>query len=128
MISTNDLIGLQYGWGNRPGDGSGKTDCFQLACEIHRRLGLRDYAAAYAWMYDKYADTTFDRAVIGEWLLTNARRLQRPQLGCITILPATDGAALATFLDEESLIFIGPDHNVVKAAVPYRAGYLFWLE
>lgn len=128
MINTNDLIGLQYGWGNRPGDGSGKTDCFQLACEIHRRLGLRDYSREYAWMYDKYTDDTFNRAIICEWLFANAHRHQRPQLGSITLLGAVNGIALATFLDEESLIFIGPDHNVVKAAVPYRPGCLFWLK
>ena len=37
----NDLIGLEYQWGAHFRDGRGKTDCFQLVCEIRERLAQR---------------------------------------------------------------------------------------
>ena len=43
----NDLIGLQYQWGARFADGKGYTDCFQLVCEIRKRLGLSDYSGKF---------------------------------------------------------------------------------
>lgn len=128
MINTNDLIGLEYGWGHRPGDGSGKTDCFQLACEVHRRLGYGDYSPLFAWVYDKYTDETFNRTNLARWLLENGRRHRYAQLGSVVLLPAVIGAAMGTYLDCETVLFIGPTHNVVKAVLPPNTGHLFWME
>jgi len=55
----NDLIGLAYRWGCRPGDGSGCTDCFQLVCAVRRQLGLPDHAAQFEWVYQEHTAETF---------------------------------------------------------------------
>lgn len=128
MINTNDLIGLEYGWGHRPGDGSNKTDCFQLACEVHRRLGYFDYSPAFSWVYTQYTDETFKRINLARWLLENGKRHRYAQLGSVVLLPTDVGAALGTYLDCETVLFIGPTHNVVKAALPAKTGHLFWME
>ena len=128
MINTNDLIGLAYGWGHRPGDGSGKTDCFQLMCEIRRRLDLYDYSPDYTWVYDKYPSETFDRTFVSRLLLKAGKRIKAPVIGIVTLLPSPYGAALATFVNERELVFIAPDHNVVRAAVPHNPNHLFWLD
>lgn len=127
MIHTNDLIGLEYGWGHRPGDGSGKTDCFQLACELHRRLGHADYASEFAWVYERYTDSTFNRVHIARWLLQNASRQSAPEIGTVVLLPSDLGAALGTYVDTESAVFIGPALNVIRTALPVDAGQLFWM-
>ena len=57
----NDLIGLEYRWGAKPGDGSRQTDCFQLACEIRRRMGLSDLSEEFAWTYEQYSAETLKR-------------------------------------------------------------------
>jgi hypothetical protein len=55
----NDLIGLAYRWGCRPGDGTGCTDCFQLVCAVRRQLGLPDHAAQFEWVYREQTAETF---------------------------------------------------------------------
>jgi hypothetical protein len=54
-LSFNDLIGLPYQWGAAPW--SGKTDCFQLACEVHKRLGFADYSNQFEWVYELYDES-----------------------------------------------------------------------
>ena len=126
-MNTNDLIGLRYGWGCAPGDGTGKTDCFQLACEIHKRFGFADYTDQFAWVYKDYKDETFPRVKIGRWLLENGHRLLVPEPGVIVLLSVSIGAALGTIMDDNTTIFIGPSQNVIRLALPADSGHYFWM-
>lgn len=117
MINVNDLIGLQYKWGEAPANNSGYTDCFQLACEVHKRLGLHDYTQQFEWVYAQYDEATFPRRLLVRWLRENGTRCY-PQEGAVTLLPTTTGSALGTFLDATSILFIGPDSHVIRSAVP----------
>ena len=40
----NHLIGVEYKWGSKPGDGEGFTDCFQLCCEVRHLLGMFNFS------------------------------------------------------------------------------------
>jgi hypothetical protein len=128
VINVNDLIGLTYGWAHRPGDGSDQTDCFQLACEIHRRFGFADYSPDFAWVYNEFDDDTFPRIRMARWLLQNGSRLTDPQSAAVVLLPSDVGAALGTVMEDGSTVFIGPAHNVVRAQLPEGTGQLFWME
>jgi len=127
MTNTNDLIGLEYGWGNKPGDGSGRTDCFQLVCEMQRRLGLPDYSAKFAWVYDRFTDETFNRRSIVRWLFENGNRQHQALAGSVVALPASNTTALGTYLEDGSVLFIGAGRNVVRTTVPNLTGRLFWM-
>jgi hypothetical protein len=124
---VNDLIGLQYGWGHSPRDGSGKTDCFQLACEVHERLGFNDYRSQFDWVYQNYTEATFRYRLIIRWLNENGKRLSEPTPGAVALLPANVGLALATVLDD-GLLFIAPSKNVVRSPIPKGMGHYFWME
>jgi hypothetical protein len=124
---VNDLIGLHYGWGNAPSDGSGKTDCFQLVCEVRQRLGLTSYTDKFAWVYDSYVDETFPRRMIVRWLLEHGRRINAPRHGAVVLLPGLAGAALATALDGD-VLFIAPSQNVVRSQLPEGIGHYFWMD
>jgi len=124
---VNDLIGLQYGWGHSPRDGSGKTDCFQLACEVHERLGFGDYRSQFEWVYQNYTETTFRYRLIIRWLNENGKRLTEPTPGAVALLPANVGLAQATVLDD-GLLFIAPSKNVVRSPIPKGMGHYFWME
>lgn len=123
----NDLIGLQYGWGRRPGDGSGMTDCFQLTCEVRRRLDLKDHTEMFAWVYEEYDEQTFPRGRIARWLLQYGARLADPTPGAVALLPGSSGAALGTATDH-GVIFIAPGQNVVHAPNPMVAARYFWMK
>lgn len=127
MIYVNDLIGLEYGWGHRPGDGSGRTDCFQLVCEVRRRMGLGDYGAMFEWVYSKYTDETFPRRLIAKWLLQNGKRRSSPFEGATVLLPGTSGAALGTYVDDMTVLFIGSGRNVVRAPLG-TVGHIFGMD
>lgn len=122
----NDLVGLVYGWGHRPGDGSGMTDCFQLACEVHRRLGFADYAPEFAWVYEQFTEETFDRRLLARWLATNSRRLAAPQVGAVALLTDKAFGALAS-VTEHGLLLIGPGQNVVQVPVPPACARYVWM-
>lgn len=122
----NDLIGLRYGWGHAPGDGSGKTDCFQLACEIHRRLGFADYASSFQWVYDYYTEQTFSRRLIARWLLENGKRLRYPCHGAIGVMPGHAGSAMASIVDDQ-LMLLSPAGSVVRVQIPENVGHYFWM-
>lgn len=122
----NDLILLRYGWGHRPGDGSGLTDCFQLTCEVMRRMGLRDYSPAFQWVYSKYDDNTLPRRKIIRWLLENGRRLDGPQTGAVGLINGNKGAALGTATDH-GLLFIGPGDNVIHTPIDSFLVNYFWM-
>jgi len=126
-MNLNDLIGLKYGWNHAPGDGSGMTDCFQLACEVRRRLGMSDYSKQFAWVYTEFLDEQFNRAKIARWLLQYGKRLQLPVPGAVRLLPAEEGAALATYLDDGTTIFLGPSGNVIRTQILESVGYSFWM-
>lgn len=123
----NDLIGLSYGWGCKPGDGSNKTDCFQLFCEVRRRLGLRDYEKQFSWVYDKYTDTTFPRRRLVRWILERGTKLDRAVHGAAVLLPGAKGAALGTCV-EGWTVFVASSQNVVQAPLPTGMGHFFWME
>lgn len=123
----NDLVGLRYGWGHRPGDGSGCTDCFQLACEVRNRLGLSDYRDRFAWVYRDWTEESFPRSMIVRWVLEHGSRLQKPRRGAIALLPTEAGAALGTYLGR-ALLFIGPGQNVVQAPLPDGVARFFWMD
>jgi hypothetical protein len=126
-MNLNDLIGLKYGWNHAPGDGSGMTDCFQLACEVRRRLGMSDYSDRFAWVYTEFLDEQFNRAKIARWLLQCGKRLSVPVPGAVRLLPADEGAALATYLDDGTTIFLGPRGSVIRTQILETAGYCFWM-
>jgi hypothetical protein len=123
----NDLIGLRYGWGHAPWDGSGKTDCFQLACEVHKRLGFADYTEQFEWVYRDYTDETFPRKLILRWLLDNGTRIDAPRHGAVAFLLGEAGAALATVLENDAVLFIAPSQNVVRSQIPAGTGAYFWM-
>lgn len=122
----NDLIFLRYGWGHRPGDGSGLTDCFQLTCEARRRLGLTDYADRFEWVYDRYTEATLPRSSIARWLLENGQRLDGPEVGAVVLLPGHHAGALGTVTDQ-GVIFLSPGQNVVHVPIPAGTGHFFWM-
>jgi hypothetical protein len=122
----NDLVGLRYGWGHRPGDGSGLTDCFQLVCEVRDRLGLSDYRDRFAWVYERYTEQDFPRQLLARWLLKHGSRLNRSWHGAVVLLPAAAGGALGICVEDRAL-FIGAGQNVVQAPVPARIGHFFWM-
>jgi hypothetical protein len=126
-MNLNDLIGLTYGWNHAPGDGSGKTDCFQLACEVRRRLGMSDYSERFAWVYTEFLDEQFNRAKIARWLLQCGKRLELPIPGAVRLLPVAEGAALATYLNDGTTIFLGPSGSVIRTHVLDSTGYCFWM-
>jgi hypothetical protein len=120
----NDLIGLPYRWAAAPA--SGATDCFQLVCEARRRLGLMDYSERFAWVYERYTEQTFRRALLPRWLLQNGRRLGEPIAGAVALLPSSTGSALGTIL-EDGALFISPRGAVVRSPLPAGVGYFFWM-
>lgn len=128
MITTNDLIGLQYTWNHRPDDGSGKTDCFQLACEVHRRFGYFDYSPAFEWVYQSYTEATFPRKQMALWLLENGKKVKSPTPATVVMLPGEVGAALGTFVTPSDVLYISPNGNVVRGPIPPNVGKLFWME
>jgi hypothetical protein len=126
-MNLNDLIGLTYGWNHAPGDGSGKTDCFQLACEVRRRLGMSDYSERFAWVYTEFLDEQFNRAKIARWLLQCGNRLELPIPGAVRLLPVDEGAALATYLHDGTTIFLSPGGSVIRTQILDSLGYCFWM-
>lgn len=123
-LSCNDLIGLPYQWGAAPW--SGKTDCFQLACEVHSRMGFGDYASRFDWVYELYDENTFPRGLLVRWLLQNGRRIKQAMPGAVALLPAAMGSALGTIM-EDGALFLSPSGVVIKAPLPANVGHFFWM-
>lgn len=122
--SYNDLIGLPYQWGAAPW--SGKTDCFQLACEVHKRLGFADYADRFEWVYELYSEEAFPKPLLVRWMIENGTRLAEPVAGAVVLLPAAIGSALGTIV-EEGALFLSPSGTVIKAPLPKNVGHCFWM-
>jgi hypothetical protein len=125
-LSCNDLIGLRYRWGGAPWDNSGTTDCFQLACEVHKRRGFADYTDKFDWVYELFDEATFPKGLLGRWLLQNGKRLQKPLPGAVALLPAAVGSALGTIV-EDGALFLSPGGTVIKAPLPDGVGHFFWM-
>ena len=125
-LSCNDLIGLRYCWGASPCSNSGFTDCFQLASEVHRRLGFGDYTRKFDWVYELYDEATFPKGLLVRWLLQNGHRLSDPRPGAVALLPATVGSALGTIV-EDGALFLSPGGTVIKAPLPADVGHFFWM-
>ena len=123
----NDLIGLQYRWGARPSDGTNETDCFQLACEIRKRLGLADISAEFAWVYGHYSPKTLRPSRLARWLLKRGKRIKMPRHGALALLADTENAALGTVLDH-SLVLIAPGGSVVSVPANRVLFHCFWVE
>lgn len=124
--SFNDLIGISYEWGASPCSNTGKTDCFQLACEVHRRLGFGDYSEKFDWVYEAYDEQTFPKGLLVRWMLQNGKRLNSPKVGAVALLPANVGSALGTLVDN-GLLFISPGGKVVLSSTTHDVGHFFWM-
>ena len=123
----NDLIGLEYQWGARYSDGLGKTDCFQLVCEIRKRLGLSDYTEKFCWAYEAYTPETFRPIRLAKWLLKTGKRLTLPKSGAVALLADPTSPALGTIV-EESIVFISPGKRVVRINLNRVRAYYFWID
>ncbi len=118
----NDFIGLEYAWGHRPSDGSGKTDCFQLSCEVRQLLGMASFAGAYQWVYDQYTEESFPNRILMRFLFDNGRRIAIPVAGAIALFPGSR-PALGTVTDY-GIVFIAPGRRVAHAPL-FNAAYYF---
>ena len=118
----NSLIGLEYGWGHRPGDGSGKTDCFQLSCAVRELLGMFSFAGNYQWVYDEYNEYSLPNRRLVRFLLESGRRIATPIVGAMALFPG-ERAALGTVTDY-GIMFIAPGGRVAHAPV-FNAAYYF---
>ena len=123
----NDLIGLQYQWGSRFSDGAGKTDCFQLVCEIRQRLGLSDYSQRFAWAYESYTAETLTPVRVARWLLQEGKRLKLPEHGAVALLADPTNPALGSVV-EGSIVFIAPGKQVARVPVSRVSAYYFWID
>lgn len=109
----NDLTLLTYRWGASPEDGSGCTDCFQLVCEVRRRLGLTDWAPRFAWVYDQFTYETLRPRQLIRWVMTHGQKVASPEPGDITPIGGLTTAALGVITPNQGLIYISPGYRVV---------------
>ena len=123
----NDLIGLEYKWGSRFSDGTGRTDCFQLLCEIRQRLGLSDLAGRFAWTYESYTAETLRPMRLARWLLREGKRLKLPEHGAVALLSDSTSPALGSVVDG-SIVFISPGKRVVRVVASRVPAYYFWID
>ena len=122
----NDLIGLQYKWGHRPSDGSGFTDCFQLSCEIRKRLGLVDHSSLYSWVYEQYTESTFTPRRLARFLFQSGARTSAVSVGDMTLVNPAAGA-LGT-VTEHGIIYLGGGHRVVLMPGLLPTSYYFHMD
>ena len=116
-MKTWDLIGLEYRWGSRPDEGA--TDCFQLVCEVRRRLGLSDYSQHFNWVYETYTEATLPKQRIARWLLTTCSRTATLEPGTLNL---SNWRALASWTGTGWLC-IAPGGTV--GVTPHLAGHWF---
>ena len=123
----NDLIGLEYRWGASLRDGNNQTDCFQLVCEIRKRLGLSDYSDKFAWAYRSYSPKTLTPIRLARWLLEEGRRLKLPEHGAVALLADPINPALGSVVDG-SIVFISPGKRVARIPASRVSAYYFWID
>ncbi len=121
----NDLIGLSYRWGCRPGDGTGCTDCFQLVCAVRRQLGLPDHAAQFEWVYREHTAKTFGLLHLRRLLASLADPVAEALPGDPILLGGA-AAALGAAVDG-GVMFIAPGQTVVMTPLPQGAGQCYRL-
>lgn len=126
-MNFNDLIGLEYGWEGNPGDGSGKANCFLLACEVHKRFGYHDYRKDFNWVFEQYTEETFPFRWIVKWLNENGIRLDHPRPHAVSLFDSKLGSALGTVMDNGEVLYIAPSRLVVRATIPPSVGHYFWM-
>ena len=117
----NDFIGLEYAWGHRPSDGSGKTDCFQLSCEVRKRLGFFDYGPSHEWVYDKCTEASFTNWRLAKLLLSNGRRSGYLTIGNMVLFSGIN-TALGTVTDS-GIIYISLGGRVAHSLLPASTFY-----
>jgi len=127
-MNFNDLIGLEYGWEGNPGDGSGKANCFLLACEVHKRFGYHDYREDFNWVFEKYTEHTFPFRWIVKWLNENGTRLDHPKPHAVSLFDSKLGSALGTVMDNGEVLYIAPSRLVVRATIPPSVGHYFCMD
>tara|TARA_R110002020_G_scaffold446046_1_gene658210 strand:+ start:435 stop:809 length:375 start_codon:yes stop_codon:yes gene_type:complete len=123
----NDLIGLEYQWGASFADGTGYTDCFQLVCEVRKRLGLSDYSSKFEWAYGSYTQDTFKPIRLARWLLQTGRRLTLPEHGAVALLANPTSPALGSVVNG-SVVFISAGKRVVRVPTSRVSAYYFWID
>ena len=123
----NDLIGLEYQWGASFADGTGCTDCFQLVCEVRKRLGLSDYSSKFEWAYGSYTQDTFKPIRLARWLLQTGRRLTLPEHGAVALLANPTSPALGSVVNG-SVVFISAGKRVVRVPTSRVSAYYFWID
>lgn len=121
----NDLVGLSYGWGKRPGDGSNQTDCFQLMCETRLRLGLSDYRSRFQWVYEKYTESSLPPGQILRWVIKNGETSDLVP-GATIVLPGLRAGALAT-VTSFGVLLIGASGLVIHSPRLLTKVRSYWL-
>ena len=124
----NDLIGLKRAWAAKPGDGSGTVDCCALAAEVHKRLGHHDYMPELDTVFEQYSDDTLPPSFMAKWLLQHGKRIEWPRPHAVVLLPAEQGGAMGTVLDDGRVLFISNGNGVVISNLPSSVGHYFWLD
>lgn len=122
----NDLIGLEYKWGHKPSDGSGFTDCFQLSCEIRKRLGLVDHSPLYSWVYEQYTESTFTPRRLARFLFQSGVRCSTASIGDMILVNAAAGA-LGT-VTEHGIMYLGQEKRVILAPGLFPNSYYFHMD
>jgi hypothetical protein len=122
----NDLIGLEYKWGHSPGGGSGFTDCFQLSCEIRRRLNLVDHAPLYSWVYEQYTESTFTPRRLARFLFQSGIRSPIASVGDMVLVNAAAGA-LGT-VTEHGIMYLGSGQRVILIPGLLATSYYFHMD
>lgn len=128
MINTNEFIGLTRAWGALPNDGSGQIDCCALAAEVHKRLGYWDYGPELQEIFKTYNDDTLPPTFIAKWLLKNGKRLKAPEPHAVVLLPSPGVGALGTVMEDNTVLFIGPNGRVIRTEIPAESGWYFKLD
>jgi hypothetical protein len=131
MACFNDLIGLQYKWGAHPSDKSGFTDCFALSMEARRRMGLHDFFPEFQWVYKEYDDEGVGGRQILRWIWERAQRTTEACNGAVFRTKGRDGGgiALATVINEQDALLIGPSKRVI--VLPFATvtkGKFYWAD
>lgn len=130
MANYNDLIGLSYKWGNRPGDGSGFTDCFGLAMEARVREGLTDRFPSFEWVYEQHSEEDVGIRKILRWLKQNCEESSYARNGSLLcFLTGKNRAALATVVKDDHCILLTSRGQVtlLPLAIVTRGKY-YWTE
>jgi hypothetical protein len=93
---------------------------------VHKRLGFADYTNKFEWVYELYDESTFPKSLLVRWMIENGKRMRKPDIGAVALLPAAIGSALGTIV-EDGALFLSPGGTVIKAPLPSGVGHYFWM-